>query len=52
MLKLHNVHQGGKNANIYMKLVNLLASTTWQAVLYTEDNDVNTDNDDDATQLH
>ena len=32
--------------------MNLLASTTWWTVLYTEDNDANTDNDDNTAWLH
>ena len=39
---------------IYWQHINSLASTTRLAVLYTEDNDANTDNDDDGdvTQVH
>ena len=37
---------------INMQQNNSLASTTLQAVLYTEDNNANTDNDDNATHLH
>ena len=39
------------NMLIYMQHINSLASSAWWAMLYTEHNDANTDNDDEATWL-
>ena len=50
MSKLLNVHQWGRIL-ISMQHMNSLASTIWWAMLYTEDNDAKTDNDDDETWL-
>ena len=37
---------------IYMQHMNSLASTMWWGVLYTKNNNANTDNDDDIAWLH
>ena len=39
MLKLPDMHQWGKYANIYMPHTNSLASTMGPGMLYTDDND-------------